>query len=63
MINKPISLSINEFTIEVDDWCIQRQFFWLKKDYSTWNMNIEDIKDLEEILNRFKEKLKEDSNK
>lgn len=45
-INNKIKLRINKFDIEVNDWCVKKNFFWLKyDDSSSFGIHLEELKD------------------
>ncbi|MHA1233648.1 MAG: hypothetical protein ACTSQL_01025 [Promethearchaeota archaeon] len=57
-INKEIKLRINKLEIEVDDWNIKRNFFWLSNGNESISIKSEELEDLKEIIKRFEESQK-----
>ena len=55
-----MKLGINKFEIEVDEWNIEKNFFWLRyDDGDSLGIRLAELEDLKEIIRRFEERLNE----
>ena len=59
-IKEKMKLGINKFEIEVDEWNIEKNFFWLRyDDGDSLGIRLAELEDLKEIIRRFEERLNE----